>query len=497
MEKYILSMESIVKSFPGVKALKGVSLNVRPGTVHALMGENGAGKSTLMKCLFGIYHEDAGKIIFDGKEVRINSSLEALKQGISMVHQELNQVRSTNILDNIWLGRFPKNGLFVDEKKMYEDTKKIFEDMQINLDPRMKIDKLTVSQAQMVEIAKAVSYDSKLIVMDEPTSSLSSKEVDQLFRIIRQLKEKNVAVIYISHKLDEIKEIADDFTILRDGSFVCSKRVDEATTAEMINLMVGRSLDSRFPVSDHKPGEKILEVAALTALDPKSIKDVTFDLYRGEIVGVAGLVGSKRTDLLECLFGIRRLAGGVIKKDGREIKNTTPDAAIRNKFAMVTEERRATGILPEMDIRFNSTVASLGEYVQKFLLNGNKMKEKTDWVIQSMNVRTPNQLTKIKSLSGGNQQKVILGRWLLTQPEILLLDEPTRGIDVGAKYEIYELMMEMARQGKTVVMVSSEMPEVLGVSDRIFVMSNGRLVGILNKEEASQEEILRLSAMYL
>lgn len=497
MEQYILSMKDIVKSFPGVRALKGVSLSVRPGTVHALLGENGAGKSTLMKCLFGIYHRDSGSIYFDGQEVEIENSLEALKLGISMVHQELNQVRSTNIIDNIWLGRFPKKGLFIDEKKLYDDTKKIFDELEIKLDPREKISNLTVSEAQMVEISKAISYNSKLIVMDEPTSSLSQKEVDQLFRIINKLRDRNVSIIYISHKLDEIKEICDDYTIMRDGSFIKTGLVKDISTKEMVNLMVGRSLDSRYPEIDHEKKEKILEVLELTAVDPQSIKNVSFDLYRGEILGVAGLVGSKRTDLLECLFGERKVLGGVIKKNGEEIVIKNSRDAIKNGLAMVTEDRRGKGILPEMNVGFNSTISSLKNFVKHGLLDYKKMKERTQWVIDSMRVKTSSQGTKIKTLSGGNQQKVIIGRWLLTQPDILLLDEPTRGIDVGAKYEIYELMMNMAKEGKAVMMVSSEMPEILGVSDRILVMSNGRLAGILNKEDATQEEILRLSAKYL
>lgn len=496
-EKYILEMLDIEKTFPGVRALKGVTLRVRPGSVHALMGENGAGKSTLMKCLFGVYKKDSGKIIFDGKEIEMKSSLDALTHGISMVHQELNQVKSTRIVDNIWLGRFPKKGLIVDEAKMYEDTKKIFQDLGIDLDPRMKIKKLPVSQAQMVEIAKAVSYNSKLIVMDEPTSSLTQKEVSQLFKIIRELKKKGVAVIYISHKLDEIREISDEVTIMRDGEHIKTDSVDNLSTNEIVRLMVGRSLDNRFPELEYEKGEKILEVEGLTAVDPRSIKDVTFDLYKGEILGVAGLVGSKRTDLLEALFGDRRVASGTIKKKGKLINNKTPKAAKSHGFAMVTEERRATGIFGEMNIRFNSVIANLRSYANGPVIKNAPMVKDTDKIIKSMNVKTPTQNTKIKSLSGGNQQKVIIGRWLLTEPDILLMDEPTRGIDVGAKYEIYQLMQSMAKDGKSVIMVSSEMPEILGVSDRILVMSNGRLAGVLENKNVTQEQIMELSAKYL
>lgn len=497
MDKYLLQMEHISKSFPGVRALNDVTLNVGYGSVHALLGENGAGKSTLMKCLFGIYHMDEGRVLFEGEEVQIKSSLDALRRGISMVHQELNQVKTTRIVDNIWLGRFPMKGMFVDEKAMYQKTKEIFNDLGIDLDPRLKTEKLTVSQAQMVEIAKAVSYDSKLIVMDEPTSSLSQKEVDQLFVIIRKLQEKNVSIIYISHKLDEIKEIADEVTILRDGTWITTKGIDELTTGEMINLMVGRSLDNRFPEITHTRGEVIMEVENLTAMAPDSIKDVTFNLHRGEILGVAGLVGAKRTDLLECLFGERTIKSGTIKLHGKEIVNKNPAQAIANKFALVTEERRATGIFGDLSIRFNATISNLGSYLKHYFLNDKALVKSTAWVIDSMRVKTPTQRTKIKSLSGGNQQKVIIGRWLLTEPDIFLMDEPTRGIDVGAKYEIYQLMMNLAKDGKAVMMVSSELPEIIGVSDRILVMSNGHLAGVVDGATATQEEILRLSALYL
>ncbi|MFB0918259.1 MAG: ATP-binding cassette domain-containing protein [Clostridiaceae bacterium] len=496
-EKYILEMLDIEKTFPGVRALKRVTLRVRPASVHALMGENGAGKSTLMKCLFGVYKKDAGRIIFNGKEIEMKSSLEALTNGISMVHQELNQVKTTRIVDNIWLGRFPKKGLVVDEAKMYEDTKKIFQDLGIELDPRMKIRRLPISQAQMVEIAKAVSYDSKLIVMDEPTSSLTQKEVSQLFKIINELKKKGVSVIYISHKLDEIREIADEVTIMRDGEYIKTDKVENMSTNEIVRLMVGRSLDNRFPELEYERGEKILEVSGLTAVSPRSINDITFDLYRGEILGVAGLVGSKRTDLLEALFGDRRVASGTIKKDGKLIENKTPKAAKAHGFAMVTEERRTTGIFGEMNIRFNSVIANLKKYATGPVVKTMPMVRDTDKMIKAMNVKTPTQYTKIKSLSGGNQQKVIIGRWLLTEPDILLMDEPTRGIDVGAKYEIYQLMQNMAKEGKSVIMVSSEMPEILGVSDRILVMSNGRLAGILENKDVTQEQIMELSAKYL
>ena len=496
---YLLVMDNISKEFPGVKALDGVNLKVRPYSVHALMGENGAGKSTLMKCLFGIYKKDGGKITFDGKEINFTSAKDALENGVSMVHQELNQVTQRNVLDNIWLGRFPMKGMFVDEKKMYDDTVKIFKDLDIEVDPRMKVADLSVSQRQMIEIAKAVSYNSKIIVMDEPTSSLTENEVQHLFRIINKLRDKGCGIVYISHKMEEIKEICDDITIMRDGKWVATDSVKDLTTDQIINMMVGRDLTNRFPPKDNEVKEVILKVENLSALNQPSLKEASFELHKGEILGVAGLVGSKRTDIVETIFGMRERATGKIILNGKEVKNRTPGEAIRNGFALVTEERRATGIFSMLDIKVNSIVSNIDHYKNKLLglLDNKKMVEDTKWVIDSMRVKTPSQSTSIGSLSGGNQQKVILGRWLLTEPDVLMLDEPTRGIDVGAKYEIYQLMIELAKKDKGIIMISSEMPELLGVTDRILVMSNGRVAGIVNTKETTQEEILALSAKYL
>lgn len=499
--KYLLEMNNITKEFPGVKALDGANLKVRPHSVHALMGENGAGKSTLMKCLFGIYEKDSGTIFFEGKEINFKSAKEALDNGVSMVHQELNQVLQRNILDNIWLGRYPKKGFFIDEKKMYEDTKKIFEDLDITVDPRSKMGDLAVSERQMVEIAKAVSYNSKIIVMDEPTSSLTEKEVEHLFRIINKLRDRGCGIIYISHKMEEIKAISDDITIMRDGKWIATEPVKDLTTEQIINMMVGRDLTNRFPLKDNVVKEEILKVEGLTALNQPSIQDVTFDLHKGEILGVAGLVGSKRTEIVETIFGMREKASGKIILKGKEVKNSNPNEAIENGFALVTEERRATGIYGMLDINFNSTISNLDRYKGKnrllALLNDRGMKDDTQWVIDSMRVKTPSQHTSIGSLSGGNQQKVILGRWLLTEPDVLMLDEPTRGIDVLAKYEIYQLMIELAKKDKGIIMISSEMPELLGVTDRILVMSNGKVAGIVKTSETTQEEIMTLSAKYL
>jgi methyl-galactoside transport system ATP-binding protein len=493
----LLEMLNITKRFPGVLALDNVSLKVKSGSVHALMGENGAGKSTLMKCLFGIYSMDEGKILFEGKEVAFANSKQALENGVSMVHQELNQVRQQNVMDNIWLGRYPKKGIFIDEKKMYQDTLAIFKSLDIDIDPRSKVSTLSVSGMQMVEIAKAVSYHSKIIVMDEPTSSLTETEVNHLFRIIRRLQSENVAIIYISHKMEEILKISDEVTIMRDGQYIATKNSKELTTDEIIKLMVGRDLSQRFPTKVNKPGDVTLKVSDLTAETQPSFYDVSFELRKGEILGIAGLVGSKRTEVLEALFGMRSLKTGTIELNGKVLKNYSPQQAIKNGFALVTEERRSTGIYPELKVSFNSIIANLRQYKTKGLfLSDRKVYEDTKWVIDSMNVKTPSQKTTMGSLSGGNQQKVIIGRWLLTKPNILLMDEPTRGIDVGAKFEIYQLINLLAAEGKGIIMISSEMPELLGVTDRILVMSNGKAAGIVETATTSQEEIMRLAALY-
>lgn len=491
-------MIDVSKSFPGVKALDNVNLRVRPHSVHALMGENGAGKSTLLKCLFGIYEKDQGKIFFKGQEINFTSSKEALENGVSMVHQELNLVLQRTVMDNMWLGRYPTKGWFIDHGKMYDDTKRIFDELDIDIDPKVKVATLSVSQMQMIEIAKAFSYDAKIVIMDEPTSSLTEKEVNHLFKIINKLKEKGCGIVYISHKMEEIFQLCDEITILRDGQWVATQPLKGMTMDQIIGMMVGRELTQRFPEKTNQPKEMILEIEHLTAKNQPSIQDVTFNLHKGEILGIAGLVGAKRTDIVETLFGIRDRSQGSIKLHGKEVANHNAHEAIRNGFALVTEERRSTGIYSRLDIAFNSLIANMDSYKGSMgLLSDNKMKSDTQWVIDSMRVKTPTQQTQIGSLSGGNQQKVIIGRWLLTQPEILMLDEPTRGIDVGAKFEIYQLILELAKKDKGIIIISSEMPELLGITDRIMVMSNGRVAGIVNTKETDQSEILRLASLYL
>ena len=494
----LLEMRAISKEFPGVKALDNVNLTVRAGTVHALMGENGAGKSTLMKCLFGIYNRDSGTVMLDGKEVNFKSAKEALESGVAMVHQELNQALTRTVKDNLWLGRYPKvAGFVVSERLMEQRTKEIFDTLGVSVNPKTVMSTMPVSQRQMVEIAKAVSYESKIIVFDEPTSSLTEVEVEHLFRIIQMLKEKGCGIIYISHKMEEILRISDDVTIMRDGQWVATRPAGELTMEEIIRLMVGRELTNRFPPKTNEPGEVILDVQNLAGKYTR-LKDATFQLHRGEILGIAGLDGSGRTEVLENLFGSMTRQGGTITLNGAEIQNRTPREAIKNGFALLTEERRATGIFGIRDIRENTVISSLNDYlVGGICLSDKKMAEQTDWSIQAMHIKTPSQKTQIRSLSGGNQQKVIIGRWLLTKPEVLLLDEPTRGIDVGAKYEIYQLILDLANQGKGVIMVSSEMPELLGACDRILVMSGGRVAGEVDATSTSQEEILTLAAKYV
>lgn len=495
--EYVLEMIDIEKQFPGVKALDHAQLKLRPGTVHALMGENGAGKSTLMKCLFGVYKEDAGKILIDGKETHFAGPKNALDNGVAMVHQELNQVIKRSVMENIWLGRFPKKMGLVSHQQMYEKTKAVFKELDIPVDPKMIIGKLSVSQRQMVEIAKAVSYNAKIVVLDEPTSSLTEEEVEHLFKIMNKLRDKGVALVYISHKMEEILRISDEVTIMRDGKWVATEHARDLTTDKIIKLMVGRDLTNRFPPKTNVPGEVMLEVKNLTGKYMPSCIDVSFELRKGEILGIAGLVGSRRTELLETIFGISHRASGEVILNGKTVDNKDSRMAIKNGFALLTEERRATGIFPVMNISFNSIIANIKSYKKHVLLSGKDMTKDTGWVIDSMHVKTPSQRTQIRSLSGGNQQKVIFGRWLLTAPEVLLLDEPTRGIDVGAKYEIYQLIIDLANQGKGVIMVSSEMPELLGICNRIAVMSNGHLAGILDGETATQEDIMRLAAMYI
>lgn len=443
-----------------------------------------------MKCLFGIYSFDEGEIILDGKNIKFSSPSEALQNHVSMVHQELNQVLNQTVMENMWLGRFPMKHGLVDDQKMYEDTKAIFDDLDIQVNPKVKIGTLKVSQKQMIEIAKAVSYNSKVIVMDEPTSSLTEKEVEHLFKIIEKLKKKNTSIIYISHKMEEILRISDDVTVMRDGKWIDTKPASELTIDKIIKMMVGRELKDRYPEKKAKIGDVLMEVKDLGTLNP-GFEGVNFQLHKGEILGIAGLVGSKRTEILETLFGIRMKGKGQILVKGKEVQNRSPKEAMANGFAMLTEERRSDGIFGGLSVGFNMTISNLPKYQKTGLLNGEKMKADITKMINAMKVKTPSMKSKIANLSGGNQQKVILGRWLLTDPDILLLDEPTRGIDVGAKFEIYQLINQLAEQGKGIIVVSSEMPELFGISDRILVMSNGHQSAIFDSKEVGQVDVMQ------
>ncbi|WP_054026382.1 sugar ABC transporter ATP-binding protein [Bacillus sp. FJAT-28004] len=496
---YLLEMNGITKTFPGVKALDDVTLKVRPGTVHALMGENGAGKSTLMKCLFGIYKPDNGEIILDEQKVDIKNSKDALNYGVSMIHQELHPVPQRSVMENIWLGRFPVRGIapfrFIDHKKMYRDTAQLFEDLNMTIDPNQLVGELSVSKIQSLEIAKAVSFNSKIIVMDEPTSSLTGNEVEQLFDIINKLRARGVSIIYISHKMEEILRISDDVTIMRDGKYIGTWPAPELTIDTIITRMVGRDLSDRFPERTNKPGEVMLRVEGLTSPHAHSFKDVSFDLRKGEILGIGGLVGAQRTELVEALFGLRSVKSGIIYKNGKPITIKSPIDAKRHKIALLTEERRVTGIFPVLSVTENTAIANLDLYQNRFgFLNESKMRSEAAKGVEKFKTKTPSVDQLIRNLSGGNQQKVLLARWLLTNPDILLLDEPTRGIDIGAKYEIYNIIIELAKQGKSIIMISSEMPELIGMSDRIIVMSEGRATGILEGNMATEQSIMRLAA---
>ena len=496
-EDVLLQMSEISKTFPGVKALDKVSLTVHRGTVHALMGENGAGKSTLMKCLFGMYVKDGGHIYLEGKEINFKNSREALDNGVAMVHQELNQALKRNVMDNIWLGRYPTIAGFVNEKKMYNDTMAIFNELGIKVDPKRVMSTMPVSQRQMVEIAKAVSYNSKVIVFDEPTSSLTEEEVEHLFEIINMLRDRGVGIIYISHKMAEIKRISDYITVMRDGQWVATEKAEDLEMADIIRLMVGRELTNQFPPKTNTPGDVYLKVDGISGMF-NQLKNVSFEARRGEVLGLAGLDSSGRTETLESIFGIRTRKEGKVYLDSKLCRNRNAKESIKNGFALLTEERRATGIFGVLSIKDNTVISSLKRHKRLgFYLSDKSQRKDTQHYIDAMRTKTPSQDTKIRSLSGGNQQKVIIGRWLLTDPEVLLLDEPTRGIDVGAKYEIYQLILDLANKGKTVIMVSSEMPELLGVCDRIVVMSGGRVAGEVDARDTTQEEIMTLAAKYV
>jgi ABC-type sugar transport system ATPase subunit len=492
LSEYLLEMIDITKEFPGVKALDKVNFKLKKGRVHSLMGENGAGKSTLMKCLIGIIEPTEGKIIYRGKEEKIPSTSVGLKMGISMIHQELSPVLHRTIMENVWLGREPLKGplRLVDHTKMYNMTKELLEELELEIDPKEKMENLTVAKMQMVEIAKAVSYNAEIVIMDEPTSALTDKEVAHLFKIIRRLRDKGTAIVYISHKMDEIFEISDDITIFRDGQYIATHEAKDIDSNKLISLMVGRELNQMFPKIECEIGEIKIKVEKLSSY--KAFQNVSFDVRKGEIFGIAGLVGAGRTEIVETLFGMREASSGHIYIDGKEVFIKTSSDAIANKMALLTEDRRHTGIFPMLSVRDNTIMANTLRYVNKYKLLNHKDIER-DCILykDKIRIKTPSLDQKIQNLSGGNQQKVLVARWLLTNPDILILDEPTRGIDVGAKAEIHSIVTDLARQGKTIIMVSSELPEVLGMCDRIMVMHEGKVTGILDRKEATQEVTMK------
>jgi methyl-galactoside transport system ATP-binding protein len=501
MNEYVLELNGISKSFPGVQALDSVSLKVKPGSVHALMGENGAGKSTLMKCLFGIYTPDKGEIVLEGKKMVFGSARDALDNGISMIHQELLPILYRSVAENLWLGRFPMRKFgpfkFVNQKKMENDTKTVLKDLNMDIDPTTWVINLSVSKVQLIEIAKAVSRKSRIIIMDEPTSSLTENEVEHLFRIIRNLRDQGIAIIYISHKMEEILQIGDEVSIMRDGKLVGTYPSKELTTDLIISRMVGRDMSNRFPQRENAPGEVVFTAENFTSSDPKSFKSVSFDLRKGEILGVSGLVGAQRTELIEAIFGLRPVVSGNVTLHGKKRKFRRPTDAIIEKVALLTEDRRATGIFPILSVFDNILVANWRNYVHNFLLDLKQGEKAVEKSIEALRIKTPSSKTLMQNLSGGNQQKAIVSRWLLLDPEILMLDEPTRGIDVGAKFEIYSIIADLAKRGKSIIMISSELPEILGMSDRIMVMCEGRMTGILDGRKTNQEEIMRLSTQFM
>ncbi len=502
MQEYCLEMREINKSFPGVQALDNAQISLKPGTVHALMGENGAGKSTLMKCMFGIYHMDSGEIFFEGEKIEIKNPAEALEKGIAMVHQELQPIPARTIGENIFLGRYPIKKLFgiipvVDHDKMYADTEALLKKVRMKFNPRQMLGELSISQIQSVEIAKAISANCKVMILDEPTSSLTHNEVEALFQIIEDLKKNDVAIVYISHKIDEILRISDEVTIMRDGKYIGTWDAKDLTNEFIIAKMVGRELTNLYPKRENVPGEVVFEVENFTSINPHSFRNVSFNLRKGEILGVAGLVGAQRTELMEGLFGIRSHASGTIKYLGKEMKINRPKDAIDSGIAMLTEDRRNTGILGVLSVADNISIASLNQYLDYGIaINDKKIESLVKENIEKMDIKTPSSKTLIKSLSGGNQQKVLIGRWLANNPDVLILDEPTRGIDVGAKYEIYTIIADLAKQGKSIIMISSEMPELIGMADRIMVMCDGRVTGFIDGKDATQEDIMELATKF-
>ena len=490
---YLLEVVNVSKGFPGVIALDDVQLRVRAGTVLALMGENGAGKSTLMKIIAGIYQPDAGQLRLRGQPVAFNGPLAALQAGIAMIHQELNLMPHMSIAENIWIGREQLNSLrMIDHRETYRCTAQLLERLRINLDPQELVGHLSIAERQMVEIAKAVSYDSDILIMDEPTSAITDKEVDHLFSIIADLKAQGKGIIYITHKMNEVFAIADEVAVFRDGAYIGLQRADSMDSDSLISMMVGRELTQLFPVRENPLGQLLLSVRDLR-LDGV-FHGVSFDLHAGEILGIAGLMGSGRTNIAETLFGITPCDGGEVQLDGQAVRITSPNLAIEKGFALLTEDRKLTGLFPCLSVLENMEMAILAQYADNGFIQQKALRALCEDMCKKLRVKTPSLEQCIDTLSGGNQQKALLARWLMTNPRLLILDEPTRGIDVGAKVEIYRLISFLASEGMAVIMISSELPEVLGMSDRVMVMHEGELMGTLDRADATQERVMQLAS---
>ncbi|MFD2658415.1 sugar ABC transporter ATP-binding protein [Gracilibacillus thailandensis] len=490
MSAELLSMKRITKSFPGVNALKEVGLQLEAGEVHALLGENGAGKSTLIKVLGGIYQPDDGEIFVDGKKVTIEKVTDAQVNGISIIHQEIVLVPYLSIAENIYLGREPltKSG-FIDMEKMIEDSKKYLAEFGLDLNPRTTITELTVAQQQMIEIIKAVSFEAKIIVMDEPTSSLTDKEVKALFQTIRSLKKQQVGIIYISHRMEELFEITDRITVMRDGEYVGTVKTKETTHDQLVAMMVGRSLSNiYYREKGWKTSETVLEVHHLSKQGV--IEDISFDLKKGEILGFSGLVGAGRSELMRCIFGIDDYDSGEILLSGKHVKIEQPNDAMNQGLAYVPESRKDQGLFLSKAVDYNMSIKILDQFIKGLRVNDKVEKQQVDHYINELNIKTPHAKQTVRNLSGGNQQKVLISRWLATKPNVLILDEPTRGVDVGAKFEIYSIMQKLVEEGVSIIMISSELPEVINMSDRVVVMYKGKVGNILEGNEIKQEQIM-------
>jgi len=497
MSNTILSIKGLSKSFGNNRVLKNVSLEIKKGSVLGLMGENGAGKSTLMKCLFGIYSMDSGEIRFNDKIVAFNGPKDALEQGVAMVHQELNQCLNRSVADNMFMGRFPSKAGVINQTKINIKCGEIFSSLGLTFSPTTIMGTLSVSERQMIEIAKAMSYNAKVIILDEPTSSLSDKETKILFNLINKLKQEGVSFVFISHKMEEIFTLCDDILVLRDGLVTMNKAIKDTNLDEVVMAMIGRSLESRFPKLTNTVGEAVLEVKNVTTKVKPSLEDISFTLHKGEILGLYGLVGSGRTRLLSTLFGMKTVAYGDIIYKGKKIRFKSNRDAIKENFAFVGEERKVTGLFPQQTLKFNNCITYLNKFSHYGVLNGNEMDISTDKQLQKMRVKCMGRDDLISSLSGGNQQKVILGKWLQKDPDVLLLDEPCRGIDIMAKYQVYELIHELALKGKAIIISSSEMPEIMGITNNIMVMSNHKIAGVIPTKEATEEKLMKLCTKYL